>query len=54
MPNDHNLKKNKYGFYQINPTPSNEVITKFYALFIICIISEILNVYVVLVLSIYI
>ena len=30
MQNDYNLKKNKYGFYQINPTPSNEEITKFY------------------------
>ena len=31
MSNNFNLKKNKYGFYQINPTPSSEEITKFYA-----------------------
>ncbi len=31
MQNNYNLKKNKYGFYQINPTPSNKVITQFYA-----------------------
>ena len=30
MQNNYNLK-NKYGFYQINPTPSNKVITQFYA-----------------------
>ena len=31
MGNNFNLNKNKYGFYQINPTPSSEEITKFYA-----------------------
>ncbi len=31
MNNNFSLKKNKYGFFQINPTPSSEEITKFYA-----------------------
>jgi len=29
--NKYKIKKNKFGFYQISPTPSTEEITKFYA-----------------------
>tara|TARA_B110000503_G_scaffold139878_1_gene229324 strand:- start:1008 stop:1889 length:882 start_codon:yes stop_codon:yes gene_type:complete len=31
MKKKHNLKKNKFGFYQVTPTPTTEEITKFYA-----------------------
>ncbi len=31
MKQKYNLKKNKYGFFQVDPTPSQEEITKFYA-----------------------
>ena len=31
MNNKYSLKKNKFGFYQINPLPSKNEITKFYA-----------------------
>jgi len=31
MKNNYKLKKNKFGFFQVSPTPSAEEITKFYA-----------------------
>jgi hypothetical protein len=31
MKKNYKLKKNKFGFYQIKPTPSSEEITQFYA-----------------------
>ena len=31
MKNNYNIKKNEYGFFQIDPTPTPEEIKKFYA-----------------------